>query len=178
MEFNEEKAKEVVEKFGFSAQAIKNWKHKGFIPDKYFDGSYKRDEPLDEASKIILSRLRDLSSSEILNLKVICNLVGIAPIKLSDAMKHKGRMNREDIDKVVLECKKIRTFMKNSVQNNSAKDLKDLLKCKALKFYIICGKDPWAKSMHWAISHENPLSKEDFQKLQDKYIKAALMINL
>lgn len=87
-------------------------------------------------------------------------------------------MNREDIDKVVLECKKIRTFCKNSVQNNSAKDLKDLLKCKALKFYIICGKDPWAKSMHWAISHENPLSKEDFQKLQDKYIKAALMINL
>lgn len=93
-------------------------------------------------------------------------------------MKHKGRMNREDIDKVVLECKKIRTFMKNSVQNNSAKDLKDLLECKAIKFYIICGKDSWAKSMHWAISHENPLGKEDFLKLQDRYIKAALMINI
>lgn len=178
MEFNEESAKQLVEKFGFSKQVIANWKHKGIIPDKYFDGSYKRDEPLDEASKIILSRLRDLNSLEILNLKVICNIVGIAPIKLYDGMKHKGRINREDIDKVVLECKKIRTFMKNSIQNNSVKDLKDLLECKAIKFYIVCGKDPWAKSMHWAISHENQLSKDDFLKLQDKYIKAALMINL
>lgn len=178
MEFNEEKAKEVVAKFGFSNQAIKNWKHKGFIPDKYFDGSYKRDEPLDEASKIILTRLKALSSAEILNFSVICKIAGIDNLKLSDAMKLTGRINREDIDKFVIECKKIRTFMKNQIQTNSTKQLKALLQCKAIKFYIVCGKDSWAKAMHWAISNENQLSKDDFLKLQDKYIKAALMINI
>ena len=89
----------------------------------------------------------------------------------------KGRIIRSDLDKIVLELKRLRVFIKNNLSNNPAK-LKTLLDNKILRFYVINGKDNWAKSMYWAMSHENYITAADFNRIQDNYVKVYLAITV
>ena len=96
---------------------------------------------------------------------------------LYDAIRGKGRIGKDELEKVVLELKKLKVFIKNNLQNRPAA-LKRLMDNKLLKFYSVNGKDEWAKSVYYAISKENQLSQNDFMKLKDNYIKVYIMLNL
>ena len=177
MKYSEEKAREIVEKYNLSPTTMKGWRWRGAIPDKYSNPEYTPTEKASKADNVILARLAELNNRGYINFTVLCDVAKVNKQVIYDAMRMKGRINRDDLDKIVLELKKLRVFIKNNLSNNSAK-LKDLLDNKMLKFYVINGKDNWAKSMYWAMSHENDISAADFNRLQDNYVRVYLAITV
>lgn len=177
MEFDEEKAREIVAKYGLSEKTILVWKSRNRIPDKYADENYNPAPEASKADRIILSRIKELKEAGCINFAVLAELAGVDKQCLYDAIRGKGRIGKDELEKVVLELKKLKVFIKNNLQNRPAA-LKRLMDNKLLKFYSVNGKDEWAKSVYYAISKENQLSQNDFMKLKDNYIKVYIMLNL
>lgn len=178
MEFNEEEAKEIIEKFSLDMKTFRVWKSRGSIPNKYFDENYQPAEEVDAAGRIILSRLAELRKSEVLNFSVIAKLAGVDRGRIHDAIKG-GRINRSDIDAFVKEVKKQRVFILNSLpERQNQQKLKQLMKNKGFKPYVIIGKDSWACSVINAILNDSILDHNDYIKLKDLYIKATILMNI
>ena len=177
MEFNEEKAREIVAKYGLSEKTILVWKSRNRIPDRYSDESYQPVPEASKADKIILARIKDLKKNECINFTVLAELAGVDMQRLYDAVRGKGRIGKEELGKVVMELKKLKVFINNNLQNRPD-TLKRLMGNKLLKFYSVNGKDEWAKSVYYAISKENQLSQNDFMRMKDNYIKTYIMLNI
>lgn len=177
MEYSDEKAREIVEKYNLSPTTMNVWRTRGAIPDKYTNPEYTPTEKASKADKVILARLAELNNRGYINFTVLCDVAKVNKQVIYDAMRMKGRINRDDLDKIVLELKKLRVFIKNNLVNSPAK-LKALFGCKMLKFYVINGNDNWAKSMYWAMSNENDILTDDFNRLQDNYVRVYLAITV
>lgn len=171
MEYTEEKAMEIMERYNLSPSTMKGWRFRGAIPDRYVNSSYKPTEKTGKADKVILARLAELNSRGYINFSVLCDVAKVNKQVIYDAMRMKGRIDRNDLDKIVLELKRLRVFIKNNLVNSPAK-LKALFDNKILKFYVINGDD------NWAMSHENDISAADFSKLQDNYVRVYLAITV
>ena len=177
MEYTEEKAREIIEKYELSPTTMKVWRTRGAIPDRYSNPEYTPTEKASRADNIILARLAELNSRGYINFSVLCDVAKVNKQIIYDAMRMKGRIVRSDLDKLVLELKRLRVFIKNNLVNSPAK-LKALLDNKILKFYVINGDDNWAKSMYWAMSNGNDIAAADFSKLQDNYVRVYLAITV
>lgn len=177
MEFDKEKAKEIAVKYNLSEKTVRVWRSRNRIPDKYADESYR---PLPEAGKadrIILARIKELKEKDCINFSVLAELAGVDTQRLHDAVRGKGRIGKDELEKVVMELKKLKVFTGNHLQNSPGK-LKRLLENKLLKFYVINGKGEWSKAVYYAISKENQLPQHDFMRLKDNYIKVYIMLNV
>ena len=146
-------------------------------PGTGFRENYNPAPEASKADRIILSRIKELKEAGCINFAVLAELAGVDKQCLYDAIRGKGRIGKDELEKVVLELKKLKVFIKNNLQNRPAA-LKRLMDNKLLKFYSVNGKDEWAKSVYYAISKENQLSQNDFMKLKDNYIKVYIMLNL
>lgn len=171
MEFTEENATEIIKKYGMSEKTIKVWKSRGSIPDKYADDDYTPVPAMNRPEKIKLQRMNDILKSEVFNMQVVSELSGVTYLKLEDAIRGKGRIGSDDLSKVIIEIKKIKAFIRNMA---NAGDVKSLFRCKALKFYVINGKDNWAKQMYYALQKNNSIGRNDLLRLIDNYRMAEL----
>lgn len=177
MEYTEEKAREIIERYGLSPTAMKVWRTRGAIPNKYNNPGYTPTEKASKADKVILARLAEVIGRGYINFSVLCEIARADKQAVYDAMRGKGRVSRNDLNKVVLELKRLRVFVKNNLVNDPSK-LKALWENKELRFYVINGKDNWAKSMYWAMSNGNDIPAADFNRLQDNYVKAYISITV
>lgn len=177
MEYTDEKAREIVNKYNLSPSTMNGWRWRGAIPDKYGNPDYKPTKKVSKADKVILARLAEVIGRGYINFSVLCEILRIDKQAVYDAMRGKGRVSRDDLDRIITELKRLRVFIKNNLINNPSK-LKSLLENKELKFYVINGSDNWAKSMYWAMSQENYLAAVDFDRLQDNYVKVYLAITV
>ena len=177
MEFDEEKAREIVAKYGLSEKTILVWKSRNRIPDKYADENYNPAPEASKADRIILSRIKNLKEAGCINFAILAELAGVDKQCLYDAVRGKGRIGKEELGKVVMELKKLKVFISNNLQNRPD-TLKRLMGNKLLKFYSVNGKDEWAKAMYYALSRQNQLSQADFMRLKDNYIKLYINLNL
>lgn len=177
MEFDEEKAREIVAKYGLSEKTILVWKSRNRIPDKYADENYNPAPEASKADRIILSRIKELKEAGYINFAVLAELAGVDMQRLYDAVRGKGRIGKDELEKVVLELKKLKAFINNNLQNRPAV-LKRLMDNKLIKYYSVNGKDEWAKAMYYALSKQNQLSQADFMRLKDNYIKIYIMLNV
>lgn len=177
MEYTEEKAREIIEKYELSPTTMKVWRTRGAIPDKYNNPEYTPTEKASKADKVILARLAELNSRGYINFSVLCDVAKVNKQIIYDAMRMKGRIDRSDLDKLVLELKRLRVFIKNNLVNSPMK-LRSLFDNKTLKFYVINGKDEWAKSMYWSMSNGNDIAADDFDRLKDNYVKVYLAITV
>lgn len=175
MKYSEEKAREIVEKYNLSPTTMNVWRTRGAIPDKYNNPEYTPTEKASKADNVILARLAELNSRGYINFSVLCDVAKVNKQIIYDAMRMKGRIDRNDLDKLVLELKRLRVFIKNNLVNSPMK-LRSLFDNKILKFYVINGKDEWAKSIYWAMSNGNDIAAADFSKLQDNYVRVYLAI--
>lgn len=178
MDYNEEKAKELIEKYQLSPTTLKVWKSRGKIPDKYLREDYQPTEAVNRADAVRLSRLQELNKSELLNFTAIAEVCGIPQQRIADALRGKGRISPEEIDKVETEIKKIRALIRNNIQFNIPEKQKKIFDCPEIKHYKVFGKDSWGKSMYYALGKGNQLSKADYEKLKDCYMRATIMMNL
>ena len=177
MKYSEEKAREIVEKYNLSPTTMNVWRTRGSIPDKYNNPEYTPTEKTGKADKVILARLAELNSRGYINFSVLCDVAKVNKQIIYDAMRMKGRIDRNDLDKIVLELKRLRVFIKNNLVNSPMK-LRSLFDNKTLKFYVVNGKDEWAKSMYWAMSNGNDIAADDFDRLKDNYVKVYLAITV
>lgn len=177
MEFNEEKAREIVAKYGLSEKTIFVWKSRNRIPDKYMDEGYRPVPEASKADRIVLERIKGLKENGYINFAVLSELAGVDTQCLYDAVRGKSRIGKEDIGRTVLELKKLKAFINNNLQNRPAA-LKRLMDNKLIKYYSVNGKDEWAKSMYYAISKGNQLSQTDFMRLKDNYLRIYIMLNI
>lgn len=60
MEFNEELAKQVIEKFSLSAKTLQVWRFRGKIPDKYISAEGGIEKPLSKIEKVQTEWLREI----------------------------------------------------------------------------------------------------------------------
>lgn len=178
MDYNEEKARELIEKYQLSPSTLNVWRCRNKIPDKYLREDYQPSAPVDRADAVRLSRLRELNKTELLNFAVLAEVCGIQPAKLADAIRGKARISKEEIDKVEIEIKKVRTLIRNNIQFNMPSKLKKIFDCQEIKFYKVCGKESWGKSMYHALSKGNQLGKDDYERLKDCYMRALIMMNV
>lgn len=178
MDYNEEKARELIEKYRLSPSTLNVWKCRGKIPDKYLREDYQPTEAVTRADAIRLSRLQDINKTELLNFTAIAEVCGIPQQQLADALRRKARISSEEIDKVETEIKKIRALIHNNIQFNNPAKLKKIFNCPEIKFYKVCGKDNWAKSMYYNLSKENQLSKNDYEQLKDYYFRALIQTSI
>lgn len=177
MEFDEAKSKEIAAKCGLSEKTINVWRHRGRIPDKYADEGYRPVPELSKADRIKLDRISELKSGDYINFTVLAELSGVDMQHLYDAVRGRGRVGKEELERVLLELKKLKVFINNNLQNRPAA-LKRLLDNKLIKFYSVNGKDGWAKAMYYAMSRQNQLSQADFMRLKDNYLRMYISLNL
>lgn len=175
MEYTDEKAKEIIEHFGLKEQIAKLWKCRGRIPDKYADDNYSQPDPIGKADKVKLSRLNEVLKEDVLNLRVICQVSGVDYQKFFDALRGKGRIGSQDVEKVSLELKKLKTFIRNN-WDNSPEKLKKLAENPELKFYCIHGKDTWGNTIYKSVHEGRQLFQNDFMKLKDNYMKVYILL--
>lgn len=178
MEFNEDRAKEIIEKFSLDIKTLRVWKSRNSIPDRYFDENYQPAEKVEAAGRIILSRLAELRKSEVLNFSVIAKLAGVDRDRINDAIKG-GCINRSDIDAFVKEIKKQRVFILNSLlERQEQKKLNRLLENKGIKHYVILGKNSWSNSIIYALQNQYPIAEIDYIQLKDLYLRATILMNI
>lgn len=177
MEYSEEKARGIINKYDLSPDTMKVWRTRGAIPDRYGNPNYKPTKKMSKADKVVVARLAEVIGRGYINFSVLCEIARADKQAVYDAMRGKGRVSRDDLDKLVLELKRLRVFIKNNLVNSPAK-LKALLDNKILKFYVINGDDNWAKSMYWAMSNGNDIAADDFDRLKDNYVKVYLAITV
>lgn len=177
MEFDEAKSKEIAARCGLSEKTVNVWRHRGRIPDKYADEGYRPVPEPSKADRIKLDRITELKSNDYINFTVLAELAGVDMQRLYDAVRGKGRIGKEELERILLELKKLKVFINNNLQNRPAA-LKRLLDNKLIKFYSVNGKDGWAKAMYYAMSKQNQLSQADFMRLKDNYIKLYIMLNI
>jgi hypothetical protein len=85
MEFKEDIAKGIIEKYGLSEQTIKVWKTRGKIPDKYADPEYAPLRKVEDLKgKRELERIKEILSSPKLNNTEIARLSGIEMERFKD----------------------------------------------------------------------------------------------
>lgn len=171
MIYTEEKAKEILEKYGLKPQTAVTWKFRGVIPDRYASEDYQINQPLSKPDKVKLARISDILKSDLLNKRVICQVAGVDYLQFYDALRGKGRIGSQDIEKVSIELRKLKSFIRNNVQENDPAKLKKLAENPELKFYCINGKDSWGKSIYFAVHSERLLSLNDYLRLKDNYTK-------
>lgn len=178
MEFNEEKAKEIICKYNLSNSTIRVWRSRNSIPDRY-KSDYVQIERVDNAARILLHRLRELMSANVLNFTVLTSVVCIDKSRFVDAVRKNTPIARNDIDNLIKEVKRQRVFILNSLPDiQSALMLKNLIDNKAIKHYVVLGKSTWSKRMMYAIQNEHILFEEDYNKIKDLYIRATILMNI
>ena len=122
MKYSEEKAREIINKYNLSPNTMKVWRTRGAIPDKYNNPEYTPTEKVSKADNVILARLAELNSRGYINFSVLCDVAKVNKQIIYDAMRMKGRIVRNNLDKIVLELKKLRVFIKNNLQNSKTKE--------------------------------------------------------
>ncbi len=178
MTYNEQTAKELIEKYQLSHSTMKVWKSRNAIPDKYLNPDYAKPEKVSKADNIRLSRLQEISKTGKLNISVIAELAKVEVGRLNDAIRGKGLITTEELDRVDVEIKKVHALVKNNIDKNDTNKLKKIFDCKAIKYYKVCGKDEWAKNTYYALRKENQLSQSDYIKLKDYYTIFIIETNL
>ncbi|WP_308763273.1 hypothetical protein [uncultured Bacteroides sp.] len=78
------------------------------------------------------------------------------------------------MEKVFLELKKLKSFIRNN-WDNSPEKLKKLAENPELKFYCIHGKISGGKP-YKAVHEERKLFQNDFMKLKDNYMKVYIRL--
>lgn len=126
MIYTEEKAKEIIEKYGLNPKTEKTWKSRGAIPDRYASESYQIKQPMSKADKVKLASISDILKSDMLNTRVICQVAGIDYLQFYDALRGKGQIDSRNIEKITFELKKLKTFIRNNIQDNVPDKLKKL----------------------------------------------------
>lgn len=156
MEFTEQIAAELKQKYNIPVATINTWRSRGNIPDKYFS-SYSRASELTSAQQVEVTKIRQtfLTLSEKINKRTLANVTGI---NIVDFMRNKYTLTASDIVTLKTHLNEVRAAAKNllselnkrtTITEQGQRMLYNFICDKRLKCFVIFKKDP---GFHNAIS--------------------------
>jgi len=139
MEFNEELASDICDKFGVSRKLIHNWRVRGGIPDKYDTSPEKvaKEKALKEGEAAFI----ELIYSKEINQTAICELAEFSDKRIRQIEKRKAAFNHVELLRLSKELSLIKLQIQNCFSNFSETKLRILLRLDTINhFQIITDK--------------------------------------
>lgn len=164
MEFNEEKAKEIVLKHNLDEKTIRVWRTRNNIPNKYLNPELGINIPVKGEKQVQeLKRIKAILANEKLNIASIARLSDIPATKIKDVLRGKSNFSANDL----ICLKKAITSLKIAVANVLSaleaarypnfpeRQLSELYKRSELSFFVVLNRDRSVYSKIEAMSNRN-----------------------
>ena len=178
MEFNEEKAQEIISKYGLSDKTLRVWKTRRSIPDKYANEEYKKKITITEnGDKLMQDRIISILKMNELNRKTIVQLAGCDMTRVNGVCVHKSTLTKEEMFVLQKEIKRLRIDIMKYTQKFSDSFLK-LIQDKRLKLHVIIKDKSAACKLKYICEHPELLTEYDYKQVVDNYIRVAIQLNI
>ncbi len=178
MDFTEEKAKEIVERYGLSEKTIKVWKTRGRIPDRYLNPNFKL---RDKTKKTKLDKLKEerilrVLVSKKINQSALEQLCALNSGFISDVRKNKSSLTVEQIVLVTKELKKAMIEVKELI---SKKRYKKLLQYPLFfaKHVLDVSNTDYRRIMSLSTGEVKELDEDDYETIKDRYFVLTLELS-
>ncbi len=182
MQFNEEKAQEIISKFDLDPKTIRVWKSRDKIPDKYFSDDYQKPVEASKSDLIIQQRIFKAMETGYLQLSVICELAGVKREKYMDVQRGKvSAFSAQEVLALKKEITKIKLLIVKTFEKKSTIALRALLESSAILVNPIL-KDGGADKLDYdRVSRFKRRVVEidaiNYELVKDCFIKAALQLS-
>jgi len=179
MEFSEEKATEIIEKFGLDVKTIRVWRTRGTIPEKYNNPDFEIRTPVTERAELIRQeRVCEILRMSEINIPVFQELIK-SPV--SDVVRGKSTFTANELLSAEKEVRKLKIDVLRLTEKNIQANLKKIISDSRIKHYIILRytlKDNDIKSIQFALEKSNGIDSFMFEKVKDAFVKFAIQLNL
>lgn len=171
MEFNEQKALELKEKYNLSNSVINKWRFRNKIPEKYF----KINDAEQKTLQILNERIAKILELGFINKAVLREITGVTKKKIYS--KH---LNKEEANKVKKELLQLKIDIAKAFKTKSEIEFKKIILDKRIFLKVIL-KD--VDNLHYDrcikfASKNTILENETYNIVKDKFALIALQINL
>lgn len=178
MEFTEEKAVEIVEKFNLDKKTVAVWRTRNKIPDKYANADFKIRVPISERADMIKAeRVISILKMDEINTPTIQELVK-AP--LMDIVRAKSTFTVEELISTAKEISRLKIDVVRLIEKNNQAMIKRLLADERIKYYVICRNtmtDNDIKSISFALNKGTGIDNYMYNRLKDAFVKFAIQLN-
>ena len=178
VEFDEQKAIELIKKFNLSENTLRVWKTRGAIPVKYLDEKYKPPTEATKAEKILEQRINDILKSGLLNLTVVTELAEIQSQKSHDVVRGLSSYSHEEIIRLKTQINMLKITIVKTFEKKSNNELKKLLNNPAFVLKSImshCTKLDYDRANRIKLNKIQPTDL-DYFIIKDAFIKAGLQL--
>jgi len=128
IEFEENKAIQLIQKYGLSKNTLKVWKTRGYIPAKYLDDNYLPGTEASKAEHVIANRIIEILNQNFFQANVICETAGVKPQKFFDVRRgNVSAFSAEETIALKKEIAKLRISIVKTFEKKSAVALRSLL---------------------------------------------------
>jgi hypothetical protein len=179
MQFTEENALIIVEKFNLNKSTIAVWRTRNKIPDKYSDPNFlPRIAITDRIDLLKSERVKSVLKMKEINTPVMQGLIN-API--SDIIADKSTFTKEELTLSAKEINRIKIDVVKMIDKNNQVLLKKLLADERLKYYTILRatlSDNDIKSVYFSLNKGAGIDTYTYNRIKDAYAKFAIQLNL
>ena len=157
MEFSEEKAKDIISRFGLSETTLNVWKTRKSIPDRYFrEGFEIKAKAEGERDAQVMRDVKRIFGYGKINARSVANLIGAGGYRIGDILKKGGVAPTKDevlylkktINTLRIEAMKVLSLFNQFIESEEAWDkLKAFLLRDEIKHYVLIGKRPIASKI-------------------------------
>lgn len=119
MQYTQELAEYLRDKYDIPQETLRTWKYRGKIPKKYEDPDYEKMSPLDKGDTILLERIMKALDSEKINIENFMKTCGIHMQKYFDVKREKTNFYKEELKTLKKEINKMLVEMKGYFEKYS-----------------------------------------------------------
>ena len=177
MKYNEEEAQAIIKTFGLSDKTKKVWKTRGSIPDKYTKDEYKP-RTKSKAGDIKHERFIHLLDSKTINKQVLAALTGVEAHKLQDAQQNKTRLSDSDLQKCVVEIKRLKVSIAKAFENYSQRALKAIYTNNLIVYTRVVKDRQIIDRISYVRNKKQDVDRSLYEATKDKYILFALTLSI
>lgn len=176
MEYNEQTAKELQEKFGLDESTLRTWKHRNQIPDKYSDPEYKKMVVLTKAFSSAHNTLHEILKFKTMNTKAVFATANVpyqrfndmVDVELSEADFKAVRMVVTQLKVHALKAMANRFELTKFLQRSEINIMPLMQPCTRLQYEHVIR----------FIDKKIELSKDEMEMLKDRLYIFSLTINI
>lgn len=176
MQFEEKKAIEIIQRFGLSETTLKVWRSRGSIPDRYLNDDFQKREAITKrADALKADRVCSILSMKELNIKFFSEILKCPA--LFDIARKKSTFTDSELLEAIKEIKRLRLDVIKAFEMYSPSKVERLLKDKRIKPFVITQCFMQKKELQ-SIKRNALVSRMDFERLKDPFMKFAIQLSL
>jgi hypothetical protein len=183
MNYDEQTAAELIQKFNLDPTTQRVWKTRGKIPVKYMKDGYEKPVEASKADQVIQKRIIDVLQSGYLQISVICELSGVSDQKYQDVKRgNVSTFSAQETLALKKEITKIRLIIAKTFEKKSSIALRALLDNPAILVNPIVRDGGGDKNDYDRLSRFKRRIIEmdgiNYELVKDCFIKAALKLSI